>query len=160
MFWRISLWMAVVSFGGQAADGAASPGQQPTAKQRSDANRARDHARDNKTPAKPLARPQTVYRYTTKAKAQEDQRKGLPPRTHMTAAAASGRPPSPAQAKKTYGLNRKPTVRETITLPKGQTIRKGKVIGGTQGKVEYTSPQRVPSSAVKKVTPMHQTRKK
>ena len=164
---RIRLWigiLGVVCFCGQclgavsgtiARSGSSSPKKPPYS-----AIRRRDAARDAKTPAKPLARPQTVYRYTSKQQAQVEMRKGLPPGKHMTANAPAGRPPSSATAKRSYGLNRQPTGRETIVLPKGQPVKTNKVLGGTPGKGEITSTQRVQAGAVKKWAPISKSQKK
>jgi hypothetical protein len=109
---------------------------------------------------KPLARRQTVYRYTTKQQAQIDLRKGVSPGKHMTANAPAGRPPSPATAKKSFGLNRQPTGRETVVWPKGQPVRKNRVLGGTPVNGETTSTQRVQAGAMKKWTPISKSQKK
>lgn len=167
MFLRIRSWLrilAVVCFCGQdmgAVSGAiARSGSSSQKKPSYSAIRRRDAARDAKTPAKPLARPQTVYRYTTKRQAQMDMRKGLPPGKHMTANASAGRPPSSATAMKSYGLNRQPTGRETIVLPKGQPVRTNKVLGGTPGRGEITSTRRVQAGAMKKWAPISKRQKK
>ncbi len=132
----------------------------PNAKPPYSALRQRDRARDAKTPAKPLPQSRTVYRYTTKEKAEKDMRVGLRPGKHMTSNGSAGRPLSPATAKANYGLKRQPTVRETIVLSKGQPVRKDKVLGGARGKGEITSTKRVPPSAVKSYTPLSRSQKK
>lgn len=165
MFMRIRSWigiLAVVFIGGQglgmAADAKASP--KLTAEQQRKARADADHRRDNRLTPKDIGRPTTYYRYTTKKQAEKDMRNGLPWHTHMTAPAKAGRPLSPANAKKAYVLDRKPTVRETIVMPKGQPIRKAQVIGSPSKRVETSSTKKAPPGVVTKVTLLKQTKKK
>jgi hypothetical protein len=113
----------------------------------------RDRLRDGATPARPLPQDRTVHRYTTRQRAREELRRGIPPGRHMTPA-HPGRPPSAEQARKQFGLPRRPELRETIDLPKGHPIRRNKVLGGRPGTPEWTSPRRVPPEAIKKVVPL------
>jgi hypothetical protein len=62
---------------------------------------------------------------------------------NLAANTTAGRPPGSATAKKSYGLDRQPIGRETIVLPKGQPVRRNRVVGGTPGKGEMRSTQRV-----------------
>jgi len=122
--------------------------------QSSAAVRRRDAARDAKAPAKPLPRGRTVYRYTTKRRAQEETKKGIPPGAHMTSRAPVGRPPGAGRAKQQYGLNRRPEVRETVHVPQGQPAKLNKALGGAPGKGELTSSRRIPPKSIKKVVPL------
>lgn len=106
------------------------------------------------TPVRPLPVPRTVFRYTTPNRAGAEIRAGIAPGRHMTATASSGRPLSPLSAKRRFGLQKAPTVRETVVLPKGFPVRHNKVPGGTQGAGEVTSSRPVPPSAVRKVVPL------
>jgi hypothetical protein len=114
----------------------------------------RDFLRDRKIPARPLPRPKTVYRYTSKAQAQLELRKGLQPNTHMTAEGRPGRPLSPKTAESRYGLPQQPEVRETIRLPQGFPVRPAKAFQGSPGVGEITSPESLPPTAIKKVVPL------
>jgi len=111
-------------------------------------------ARRHRVPVRPLPQPRTVHRYTTKTLAQQELRHGIPPGSHMTALARRGRPMSAQQAKQYYGLFRKPSVRETIQLPKGFRVRHSHATNAARGVRELTSPKRVPPEAIKKVTPL------
>lgn len=115
----------------------------------------RDFLRDRATRARPLTRNRTVFRYTTKAQAQQELQRGIRSGSHMTARATAGRPLNPAQAQSRYGLPQKPEVRETVRLPKGQPIRLNRTVGGAAGVGEVTSTKRVRSAAVVKVVPLH-----
>lgn len=108
----------------------------------------------HRVPAKPLAQPRTVHRYTTQGMAQQELRKGIAPGRHMTAAAPRGRPMSAQAAKERFGLLRKPTARETIQLPKGFPVRHSHATNAARGVRELTSPKRVPPEAIRKVTPL------
>lgn len=106
------------------------------------------------TPVRPLGAPRTVFRYTTPNRAGAEIRAGIAPGRHMTATAPSGRPLSPLSAQRRFGLQKAPTVRETIVLPKGFPVRHNKVPGGTPGIGEVTSSRSVPRSAIQKVVPL------
>ena len=106
------------------------------------------------TPLRPLPAPRTVHRYTTPSMARQELRSGVAPGRHMTATAPGGKPPSPATATSRYGLQKPPSVRETIELPKGFPVRHNKVPGGRPGVGEITSQTRVPPQAIKKLTPL------
>jgi hypothetical protein len=119
----------------------------------------RDFLRDRTIPARPLPRPKTVFRYTSKAQAQLELRRGLRPNTHMTAQGGPGRPLSPNTAKRRYGLRQRPQVRETLRLPKGYLVRPAKAFGGQPGVGELTSPKSLPPTAIQKVVPLRRQRR-
>jgi hypothetical protein len=114
----------------------------------------RDLLRDRVTRARPLFQKRRVFRYTTKTQARQELQRGIGPGSHMTARAAAGRPLSPVQARRRYGLPQRPEVRETVRLPKGQPIRPNRVVGGAAGVGELTSSRRVPPEAIEKVVPL------
>lgn len=114
----------------------------------------RDFLRDRATRVHSLAGNRAVFRYTTKAQARQELQRGIRPGNHMTARTTAGRPLSPTQAQRRYGLPQKPEVRETVRLSQGQPIRSNRVIGGEAGVGEVTSTIRVPSTAVAKVVPL------
>lgn len=114
----------------------------------------RDLVRDRKTRVRLLHRDRHVFRFTSKKRAQQELRKGLRPATHMTSRAAPGRPPSSLQARSTYGLPRKPEVRERIHLKRGEPVRFNRALGGKPGKGEFTSPKRIPPQAIEEVVPL------
>jgi len=138
---------------GRAAGRATS--RVPRAVMRPEARRVlRLDALGHRAPAKPLARPLTVQRYTTARRAASELKRGVPPGRHMTASARRGPPMSPRAAQRRYGIpGRPPQARETIRLPRGFPVRSGKVHGGMPGIGEKTSPARVPSKYVS-VTPL------
>jgi hypothetical protein len=107
------------------------------------------------TPVRPLPAPRTVHRYTSPSEARQEMRSGISPGRHMTATAPAGRPPRPTTAMNRYGLQKAPSVRETIQLPKGFPVRHNKVPGGRPGAGELTSPTKVPRRAIIKLTPIH-----
>lgn len=113
----------------------------------------RDVMRDRATPARPLPRPRTAERYTTREQARRELHRGIPPGRHM-APAHPGRPLSPEHAQKKYGLPRTPQVRESVRLPAGQPVRPNKTLGGAPGVGEWTSPRRVPPRSVTRVSPL------
>ncbi len=114
----------------------------------------RDWLRDRVTPAKPLSKPRTVFRYTTRAQAKQELKRGIAPRSHMTAQAAPGRPPSPAGAQQHFGLPEKPDVREKISLPKGLPTRHNRTLGGKPGVGELTSPRRISGDRIQNTVPL------
>lgn len=114
----------------------------------------RDLVRDRAARVRPLAKDRTVFRYTSKAQARNETRKGIQPGSHMTSHTSAGRPLSPARAQRRYGLPRKPEVRATIRIPQGQPVRVNKAIGGRPGIGEFTSTKRVPRGAIEKVVPL------
>ncbi len=114
----------------------------------------RDLLRDLGLRPRRLARPRTVFRYTTREQAQRELRQGLRPGTHMTASGGAGRPLSPRTAQGRYGLPRPPQVRETIRLGKGTPVRPARVLGGEPGRGELTSPRRIPPEAIRRITPL------
>jgi len=113
----------------------------------------RDVLRDRATPVRPLSRSRSAVRYTTRERAREELRHGIPPGRHM-APAHAGRPLRRDHALKRYGLPRAPEVRESIRLPAGQPVRSNKALGGGRGVGEITSPRPVPPAAIKKVSPV------
>jgi hypothetical protein len=113
-----------------------------------------ERLRDGATRVRPLPKDRTVFRYTSKERAREELRGGLPPGSHMTSRGGAGRPLTPEHAQRRYGLPQKPEVRETVRLPKGQPTRSNRSIGGAPGVGETTSSKRVRPEAIKKVTPL------
>ena len=108
----------------------------------------------HRVPAKPLARPLTVQRYTTARRAASELKHGIPPGRHMTASARRGPPMSPQAAQRRFGiLGKPPEVREKVHLPAGFPVRSGKVHHGMPGVGEKSSPRRVPPKYVS-VTPL------
>ncbi|MCU0755791.1 MAG: hypothetical protein MUE46_11820 [Xanthomonadales bacterium] len=110
---------------------------------------ARDRLRDAATPARPLAQPRRVQRYTSAESAAHAQRAGLPPDTHMTSSVARGRGLSAETAQQRFGLRTPPERVLTIELPAGTPIRSNRVLAGAPGQGEITSPQRIPPNAIK-----------
>ncbi len=111
----------------------------------------RDLVRDRAIAARPLARPRTVFRWTTKQRAAVELRRGISPGLHMTSNGGPGRPLSRVAAQDRYGLLRRPQVRETIRLPKGQPVRAAKALGGRPGVGELTSPKRLSPTTITNV---------
>ncbi|MEW8054177.1 MAG: hypothetical protein AB2796_02585 [Candidatus Thiodiazotropha sp.] len=111
---------------------------------------ARDLKNHAATMAKPLARARTVHRYTSFVRGRGEKASGLSPNTHMTVRARPGRPMSPENAQRRYGLAYRPRVRETIVLPKGFPVRHNKVVGGAPGVGELTSPKPVPATNIRR----------
>lgn len=107
-----------------------------------------ESVRDAATLAKPLTKPRTVYRYTSRERAEQEVQQGLAPGRHMTSAARPGRPLSAESAQRRYGLMDKPDVRETIRLQRGFLVRHNRVWGGDPGVGEITSSQKVPPRAI------------
>jgi hypothetical protein len=114
----------------------------------------RDFLRDRATKARALAADRRVFRYTTKDRAKQELRKGISPQSHMTSRAGRGRPLGRAKAQSRYGLSARPQVRETVRLPKGQSVRTNKSLGGAPGVGEITSPKQIPPKALEKVVPL------
>lgn len=112
---------------------------------------AHDAARDKKTVAKPLEKSRTVRRYTSAKNARTAKKNGVPAGSHMTSRTPKGRPISAKTARKRYGLNNKPEARITIQIPKGQPVKKNKVIGGKPGWGEITSTKPIQPKDVKRV---------
>ena len=108
----------------------------------------RDALRDSKTKAKTLIKARKVNRYTSSKKALFEKKNGLKPGTHMTSGVKRGRPITSQTAKQRYGLARKPRVRMQILVPKGQPVRKNKVIGGKAGQGEWTSTKKIPNGNI------------
>lgn len=108
----------------------------------------RDLVRDRAIKARPLSRQRTVFRYTSKAQASSELRRGILPGRHTTAHGGPGRPIGAAAAQKRYGLLGRPQVRETIRLPKGQPVRTAKALGGRPGVGELTSTKRLSPTAI------------
>jgi hypothetical protein len=101
-----------------------------------------------------LAKPRTVFRYTTATEARSVHRSGLGPMTHMTSKGGAGRPMNGTTARRTLGLQRRPSARVTLQLPKNQPVKIGKVQGGGPGRGEMVSTRRVPPSALRRVVPI------
>lgn len=112
----------------------------------------RDLTRDSAIKACPLVSSRTVFRYTSKAQASSELRRGILPGRHMAGGyGGPGRPLSRIAAQQRYGLLRRPQVRETIRLPKGQPVRFAKALGGRPGMGELTSTHRLSPTAITKV---------
>jgi hypothetical protein len=109
-----------------------------------------DLARDVTTAARPLAKPRTVFRYTSSAQAAREAEQGLAADTHMTSVARPGRPLSAEAAQRRYGLANPPEARETLKLD-GQMVRFNKVLGGKAGYGEITSPKEIAKEAIRKI---------
>ena len=118
----------------------------------------RDLLRDRATRAHRLPSPRTVFRFTSKERAQQELKKGIPPGAHMTSRGGPGRPLSSEAAKRKYGLPQRPEVRETVRLPKGQPTRSNRALGGDPGVGETTSSKKVPPEAIKNVVPLRPTK--
>lgn len=101
-----------------------------------------------------LARPKTVFRYTSKQRAAQEVRRGIPAGSHMTATGGPGRPVLASTATTRYGLLTVPQARETVRLPKGFPVRHNHVTKGARGYGELTSPKRVPPRAIRSVVPL------
>ena len=115
----------------------------------------RDLLRDKVTKARPLAAERRVFRYTTRDRARQELRRGIPGQSHLTSRAGRGRPLGPGNAQRKYGLPQRPQVRETVRLPKGQPVRTNKSLGGSPGVGEITSSKSIPPKAIERVTPLH-----
>lgn len=115
----------------------------------------REHLRDVRTPARPLTRPRTVYRYAPARRAHYEQRHGIAPYRHLASRPARGRPLGSKNARIVYGLPRKPTAVETVRLPVRQPVKFNRVVAGGRGRGEITSPRRLVPEAVWAVHPMH-----
>ncbi len=118
----------------------------------------RDLARDRATRARPLDRERTVFRYTTRERVRIEARRGLSPGAHLTARATPGRPLGSLQAQRRYGLPARPEVRERVRVPKGHPVRPNRVLGGSRGVGELTSPKRLPPGAIAGVVPLRRDR--
>lgn len=114
----------------------------------------RDLQRDQSTKVKGLPKDRTVFRYTSAAKAQEEIRQGVRAGSHMTSRATAGRPLSPSEAKRRYGLQQEPDVRLTIRLSKGTRVRNNRALGGKPGVGEITTKRKLPPTAIKRVVPL------
>ena len=117
-----------------------------------------DIVRDRATPARPLPRPRSAVRYTTRERAVGELGHGIPPGRHM-APAHRGRPLSPEAAQRRFGLPAKPEVRMGIRVPSGQPIRHNKALRGGAGVPEWTSTKRIPRDAIRTVTPLRSNAK-
>lgn len=116
---------------------------------------AKDLVNHRNAPVGKLAAPRTVFRYTTRGLAAKDAAKGIAPFRHLTSRGGPGRPLSAANAAKRYGLPRRPDVRETIRLGRGQTVILNKAQAGRRGVGEAVSPRRIDRSAIKRVVVLH-----
>lgn len=105
-------------------------------------------ARDIHGPVTKLSADRTVFRYTTRAKARSEITRGIPQRRHFTSAATAGRPLSPINAQKQYGLPQRPAVRETIRVPQGTAVQFGRVKNGKPGLGEIFTRDRVSKSHI------------
>ena len=155
----VGLLMAGIMLGGSAAEAgglgkAVVRGSARSAKRSFSTVLRRDVLRDRATRFRPLARPRTVFRYTTRSQARRELRKGILPNRHTTSRALRGRPLSPLRAQQRYGLPRPPQVRETLRLPRNLPVRHNRALGGARGVGEITSVRRLPAQAIKKVVPL------
>lgn len=114
----------------------------------------RDLLRDRATAPRPLPKGRTVFRYTSKARAAEEAKKGIPPNAHLTSSGGPGRPLRPETAQKRYGLQKPPEVRETVRVPARQPVRPNRTLGGTPGVGEMTSPEAIKPGAIERVVPL------
>ena len=114
-----------------------------------------DRLRDSQAPIRMLTKPRSVFRYTSNEQAQLYRQRGVPSGAHFTVNAGPGRPLSAAHAKERYGLPRAPTARVEAVLPRGTTVKSGKVVGGQPGYGELkTYRQPLSPSVVKSVRPV------
>jgi len=114
-----------------------------------------DRLRDGQAPIRMLTKPRSVFRYTSNEQAQLYRQRGVPSGAHFTVNAGPGRPLSAAHAKERYGLPRAPTARVEAVLPRGTTVKSGKVVGGQPGYGELkTYRQPLSPSVVKSVRPV------
>lgn len=120
----------------------------------------RDLARDRKLPVRTLKEPRTVFRYTSRSRAQHELHGGLRPGVHVTARGGPGRPPTAENAQRRYGLPHRPEVRETIRLPAGMRVRQGKVIGGRPGYGEIVLDRPLSPEHIRRVAPLKTQRPK
>lgn len=116
---------------------------------------AKDLVNHRTAPVKTLTAPRTVFRYATRSVARKDVASGLAPYRHMTSRGGPGRPLSAANAAKRYGLPRRPDVRETIRLGRGQTVILNKAQGGRPGVGEAVSPRPIGRGAIERVVSLH-----
>ncbi len=114
----------------------------------------RQDALRHRVPVQRLTHPMTIQRYTTMTQAKKELLRGLAPGSHMTAVARVGRPMAGQTAKRYYGLLRKPSARETVSLKKGFPVRHSHATNAARGVRELTSPHLVPPTAIKKVVPL------
>lgn len=99
-----------------------------------------------------LSKPKTVFRYVSSPRARDAARRGIAKGTHFTARSVHGRPLSGRHAQLRFGLNRIPTRRLTVRLPAGTRVRTTKVHGGAPGVGEVLTGDRVPRTAIVRVT--------
>jgi hypothetical protein len=109
---------------------------------------AADRLRDSATPITKLERARTVHRYTNADAAKAAAESGFAPHTHFTSHAKPGRPLSPANAQRRFGLSAAPDTRITVRLPAGQNVRHNRVLAGEPGVGEITSTTPMPTNAV------------
>jgi hypothetical protein len=114
----------------------------------------RDAARDALLPMTRIAKPRRVWRYTDKEGAKKALTKGLPKGVHTSVGISRGRALTSENARKRFGLAKRPDVRMTIELPGGHPVRRGKVIGGAPGVGEFTLGKPISPSAIKGMSPV------
>lgn len=114
-----------------------------------------EHLRDLKTVPKPLSRPRTVYRYVPAPRAKAELHRGIPAGRHLASRRAVGRPLGSLKAQKVYGLPHRPSAVETVRIPAKHPVRTNKVLGGSRGRGEFTSPNRLPPSAIHATHRLH-----
>ena len=113
----------------------------------------RDMVRDRATSVEKLTSNRSVFRYTTKPRARLESHVGISKGSHLTSHAAPGRP-SAHLAQQRFGLPVRPSVRETVVLPKGTTVQMNKSIGGRPGYGEIRLAQRVKPESIRRSVPL------
>jgi hypothetical protein len=111
----------------------------------------RDAARDASTRSVRLSRMRSVARYTTGTRARLEARGGIAAGSHFTARLRRGRPMSATNARRSFGLPRKPSVRESVLLRKGTQVRFNKAIHGRPGIGEITTVRRIPRESIRQI---------
>jgi hypothetical protein len=111
----------------------------------------KDAVRDAATKPVRLSRSRTVARYTTGSQARLEMRSGIAPRSHFASRARAGRPFASVKAGRTFGLPRRPTVRESVVLRRGTVVRFNKALGGRPGMGEITTLRRVPKENIRRI---------
>jgi hypothetical protein len=110
-----------------------------------------DRLRDRATPARPLPKARTVFRYMTRKEAKDVSRMGITSGRHFTTSAGPGRPLGGAQARRRFGLPASPSIRATAKLDAGTMVKHNKVLAGRPGQGELVVVDRVPAASVRRV---------
>ncbi len=111
----------------------------------------RDAARDaaKAAEARALAKPTTVWRYTSAAQARQEARAGIEAGRHFAPKVTPGRPPSRLTAQRQYGLPTPPEVRARVQLDSGTRVLRNKAMGGEPGRGEVLTMEHIPASAIR-----------